>query len=73
MMQVLEISHCTKKKKEFNLIKRTVSGLLKAKGPRQTKVFKTGSSGFSPLALRIVGIAARLARQCQDNGWLSAF
>ena len=30
--------------------------------------FKTGSSDFPPLALRIMGIALRLARQCQDNG-----
>ena len=37
--------------------------------PRQTKVFKTGSSGFPthPLTLGIMGIALRLARQCQDN------
>ena len=32
------------------------------------KVFKTGGNGFSPLALRIMGIARRLARQCRDNG-----
>ena len=35
--------------------------------PRQTKVCKTGSGGFPPLALRNMGIALRLARQCQDN------
>ena len=35
---------------------------------RQPKVFKTCSSGFPALALKIMGIAAlRLARQCQDN------
>ena len=33
--------------------------------PRQTKVFKTGSSGFPSW---IMGIALRLARQCVDNG-----
>ena len=38
--------------------------------PRQTKVFKTGSSGFPTplLALSIMGIALRLARQWQGNG-----
>ena len=41
--------------------------------PRQTKVFQTGSSGFTPPpppppALRIMGIALRLAHQWQDNG-----
>ena len=35
--------------------------------PRQAKVLKTCSSGFPPLALRIMGVALRLARQCQDN------
>ena len=36
--------------------------------PRQTKIFKTVSSGYPPLALRIMGIALRLAHQFQDNG-----
>ena len=36
--------------------------------PRLTKVFKAGSSGFSPLVLRIMGIALCLACQCKDNG-----
>ena len=35
--------------------------------PRQTIVFKTGSSGFPLLALRIMEISLRLVRQCQDN------
>ena len=34
---------------------------------RQIKVCKTGGSGFPPLALRIMGLSLRLARQCQDN------
>ena len=32
--------------------------------PRQTNVFKTGSSGFPPWRS---GLAKRLARQCHDN------
>ena len=36
--------------------------------PRQNKVFKSGSRGFPPLALRITAIALRLVGQCQDNG-----
>ena len=35
--------------------------------PRQTKVFKLVVV-ISPLKLRIMGIALRLFRQCQDNG-----
>ena len=35
---------------------------------RQTKVLKTGSSGFLPFLLRIMGKALPQARQCQDNG-----
>ena len=34
--------------------------------PLQTKVIKSGGSDF-PLALRIMRMALRLSRQCQDN------
>ena len=43
---------------------------------RPTKVSKTGGSGFLPWRPGLIGIAVRLARQCQDNGlvkyWLKA-
>ena len=32
------------------------------------KVFKTGSSGFPPSALRVMGTVLQLARQRQDDG-----
>ena len=35
--------------------------------PWLTKVFETGGSSFPPLALRIMGIALRLARHCHNN------
>ena len=36
--------------------------------PWHTKVFRTGRKWPFPLALRILGMALRLAHQCQDNG-----
>ena len=57
--------------RSYNVISPPPPKRLWVRSPaRQTKVFKTSSSGFPLCSLRIMGMALRLARLCQDNGLL---